>query len=88
MSCSLCDLEPKTEQIHKDHVCSVVICETCGVPMVVYRKHKQKAPKEHLNLMENALERYAKEFYGKKKFRIDKKQRSIKDHLHWHARSA
>jgi hypothetical protein len=38
-------------------------------------------------LMEDTLNKIAKEFYrDTTEFFIDKNQRNIKDHIHWHAR--
>ena len=36
--------------------------------------------------MEKQLIRVALEFYGEEEFFIDKQERKIPDHLHWHAR--
>jgi hypothetical protein len=36
--------------------------------------------------MERALQRVADKVFGRGNYFIDKKQRSILDHLHWHAR--
>ena len=36
--------------------------------------------------MENALEKVGEKKFGKGKFYIDKVQRQVPDHLHWHAR--
>ena len=36
--------------------------------------------------MENALRKVGEEKFGKDEFFIDKIQREVPDHLHWHAR--
>jgi len=41
---------------------------------------------EELKRMEDEVDYWAKMIYGEDRFFVDKKQRKIKDHLHWHIR--
>ena len=44
---------------------------------------------EYEELMESMLHKVAKKFYGNEyAYHIDKNQRKIPDHLHWHARKS
>jgi hypothetical protein len=43
-------------------------------------------PDSDVNTMETFLTECAEQFYGDTPFFIDKQQRSVLDHLHWHAR--
>jgi hypothetical protein len=55
--------------------------------MAVWKEHTMSIRKEYEELMESMLHKVAKEFYGNEyAYRIDKVQKAISDHLHWHAR--
>tara|TARA_A100001515_G_C4460283_1_gene173386 strand:- start:177 stop:350 length:174 start_codon:yes stop_codon:yes gene_type:complete len=55
--------------------------------MAVWKEHTMVIPKEYSELMEKMLHKVAKKFYGNEyAYHIDKNQRKIPDHLHWHAR--
>lgn len=86
-NCELCELEKKTEWIEEnpDFVC--MLCEQCDLPMVVYRKHSNFASNEVKNKMAESLSKAADKYIGKS-WVIDRKQRSVFYHLHWHARPA
>jgi hypothetical protein len=43
-------------------------------------------PKKDYQEMEEALFKIGEEKFGKGEFYIDKAQREVPDHLHWHAR--
>lgn len=45
-----------------------------------------RIPEESEYVMEEMLKNYAEKFYAHSNFYIDKQQRKISDHLHWHAR--
>jgi len=55
--------------------------------MIVYQAYHTMSisPRDEAD-MEKALQKVATKVHGKGKYSIDKKQRSIFDHLHWHAR--
>jgi len=55
--------------------------------MAVWRVgHTMDIPDKDAADMENALKKVGEEKFGGEKFFIDKVQRQIPDHLHWHAR--
>jgi len=51
-----------------------------------YRKHTMDISEKDATEMENALKKVGEEKFGKGEFFIDKVQRQVLDHLHWHAR--
>ena len=68
-------------------------CMSCFLPMVVwrgdhgyYRKHTMDISEKDATEMENALNKVGEEKFGEGEFFIDKVQRQVPDHLHWHAR--
>lgn len=89
MGCSLCRLERRTRWFYEDSDGRFVVigCDVCHVPMAVWWRHTMKISSRDCQEMTNALQKIAVDFYGTKDgWRIDKKQRKIPDHLHWHAR--
>jgi|TARA_Y100000296_G_scaffold9954_1_gene11465 hypothetical protein len=54
--------------------------------MIVWKDHTMSIPESDVNTMETFLTECAEQFYGDTPFFIDKQQRSIFEHLHWHAR--
>ena len=88
MTCELCKLHTIIH-LYEDHDPRWIIldCMSCVVPMVVWRaSHTMSISVKDYNEMEYALTCVADEKYGPGHYYIDKKQRSILDHLHWHAR--
>jgi hypothetical protein len=45
-ACELCDASRTTEWFHDDELCWVAECESCFVPMVVWRQHDPDPPEE------------------------------------------
>jgi hypothetical protein len=83
--CELCDAVPFTEWFHSDELCWVAECDSCGVPMVVWRRHDPNPPDDvreqlHARLRAVMHDRDADRFW------IDDTLRSIPDHYHAHAR--
>ena len=88
MTCELCKLHTIIH-LYEDHDPRWIIldCMSCVVPMVVWRaSHTMSVSTKDYNEMEYALINVADEKYGVGNYYIDKVQRSIPDHLHWHAR--
>ena len=54
--------------------------------MVVWKDHTMDVPEPDGQVMEAFLTEVANQFYGDKNYFIDKNQRDILDHIHWHAR--
>ena len=91
VNCELCQLEKNTDWYyeHKDFV--IIECDQCDQPMAVWRIHTLHITKEAEECMEKELCRVADDFFKDGQgsacaYYIDKKQRSIGTHLHWHAR--
>lgn len=71
--------EYRNEALLPEQVVIVVDCLTCGIPMIVLKRHTMKPN----NFERVHMEMVAKEIFGENiKFR--KQQRQIPDHLHWH----
>ena len=62
-------------------------CDSCLVPMVVWKEHTMYVPEPDEQMMKAFLIEVANQFYEGKNYFIDKNQRAVLDHLHWHARS-
>ena len=87
-NCDLCILEKKTKWYYEDKDVVVCDCIICRIPQVILRsEHSMNPSQEIQDKMERVLLEVSKEFYGEGvEFYIDKNQRKIPDHLHWHAR--
>ena len=86
MSCSLCILENKIN-IYEDNDKFIIIdCDTCLVPMSVWKEHTMTITEEDNEIMEKFLKLVANRKYGEDNYIITKDQRQIPDHLHWHSR--
>ena len=88
MSCALCnDPLPVIKRLYKDTKKFVVLdCMTCNLPMIVWKEHTMTVTQEMKEEMTNELKAIADEKFKKYMYYIDKKQNTIFDHLHWHAR--
>lgn len=84
--CELCEARRMTPWMYEDEFCFVAECESCGVPMVVLREHRVEVEEVELERMLERLAEAAREFYGERRFFIDKERRQIPDHFHAHAR--
>lgn len=83
--CELCEAARLTDWFYEDDVCWVAECESCDVPMVVWRVHDPSPPEEvkavlHARLAEVVAEHYTDEHY------VDDRLRTIPSHYHAHAR--
>ena len=86
MTCELCILADKTFVYIENDAFIVMNCQSCLVPMIVWKDHTMSIPEPDVNIMEIFLTECAEQFYSDTPFFIDKKQRAVLDHLHWHAR--
>lgn len=82
--CALCRLAAGRDRVtrvwYEDEVCVVVDCRTCGVPMVVVKRHVEVA-----GCRESAhMVRVAKRLFPGG--HIDFRKRSIPGHDHFHVR--
>jgi len=69
----------------EDDVCWVAECESCSVPMVVWKMHDPNPSSEVTAMMLDRLRVVADE-YGPDNYWIDDTLRTIPDHYHAHAR--
>ena len=87
--CDLCLLKRKTNVYIDNEYFIIMDCDSCHVPMVVWKEHTMDVPEPDEQMMKAFLIEVANQFYeswdGKGYF-IDKNQRDVLDHIHWHAR--
>lgn len=88
-SCELCEAAPLTERYYEDDECWVAECESCFVPMVVWKRHDPNPPEEvrvvllaRLSLVVDTHPSFA----GWSGHWLDANMRSIPAHFHVHAR--
>jgi hypothetical protein len=85
-SCELCEANPLTRWWFEDRLCWVAECESCGVPMVVWREHGSVPPPADVVAMIERLTSVAEEAFVNEEFFVDRRMRQIPDHFHAHAR--
>ena len=83
--CELCEAATFTERFHDGDLCWIAECESCSVPMVVWRVHRPDPPEEirrelHSRLREIVAAHFVDEIW------IDEQMRTIPSHYHAHAR--
>lgn len=89
--CDLCEARRKTCLYFSDNFMWVADCQSCSkkntpVPMGVIRRHTMAITKGEYSRLTAALAQAGAEVFGRGNFEIDRRQRSIKSHLHWHVR--
>ena len=85
--CQLCRLDRTTEWFVEETDFVVIECDQCDQPMAVWRRHTMEISEASAAAMEAALRGVADARLGAGNYYVDKKQRSITTHLHWHARA-
>lgn len=83
--CELCEAAPLTEWFYADDECWVAECESCAVPMVVWRCHDPDPPAAVKDRLLARLRDVTTARFGADHW-IDDRLRSIPDHYHAHAR--
>ena len=83
--CELCEATPFTEWFHSDEMCWIAECDSCAVPMVVWREH-DATPSAEVRAELHAKLTVVMESLDSGPFWIDDSLRSIPDHYHAHAR--
>ena len=83
--CELCEAAHMTEWFHEDDECWIAECESCGVPMVVWKAHDNAPPDDvkarlHAKLGVVVVTHFEYEHY------VDDNLRQIPEHYHAHAR--
>ena len=84
--CELCEAHPWSPWHHEDEICWVADCESCDLPMVVWKQHAVEPPPEVLEHLLAQLARVADSVLGEGAWRLDEVRRQIPDHFHAHAR--
>lgn len=77
--CELCELEKRTAWHYADGVIVICDCLTCGIPMLVFRRHGDIPLVEEHHARQKIIE-----LYGNRLVRVRMKARKILDHKHWH----
>ncbi len=89
-SCELCGIyeqrEIFTELRFEDDRIIIVDCMICRVPMAVAKQHDVPVPKAIEAWMEEKLREVADAVLGPENYHVDKHERLIPDHRHFHAR--
>lgn len=83
--CELCAAARFTEWFHEDDECWIAECESCSVPMVVWRVHDPEPP-EDVKAALHAKLRAVVEANFDGEMRVDDHLRTIPEHYHAHAR--
>ena len=83
--CELCEAARISEWFHEDEECWIAECESCGVPMVVWRNHDANPPEDVKVRLHERLAAVVAEHW-EMEVRIDDDMRTIPDHYHAHAR--
>ena len=89
IDCELCTLVNGniiTKKYYSNFLITVVDCKTCHTPMVVLNRHSLNPNNIELEKMITKAVEIGDRMFEEGKYVIDKNQRCIKDHLHWHIR--
>jgi len=85
--CELCEAARITPWHHEDDVCWIADCESCDVPVVVWKRHGADPDEASLEHMLATLAATADRVLGEGEWRLDRAMRQIPDHFHAHART-
>jgi hypothetical protein len=84
-TCELCQAARFTEWFHEDDECWIAECESCSVPMVVWKVHDPSPPDDvKARLHERLAAVMTREFSDEHV--VDDNLRTIPTHYHAHAR--
>lgn len=83
--CELCEAAKMSEWFYEDDECWIAECESCGVPMVVWRPHDPTPPSDVRSRLHDKLGEVVAQHFDFE-MRIDDNMRTIPDHYHAHAR--
>lgn len=88
--CELCEAARLTDWYFEDDRCWVAECESCSVPMVVWKRHDPNPPEEIRVELRRVLSSVVEEHFGwgspEDDWWFDDRLRSIPTHYHAHAR--
>jgi hypothetical protein len=83
--CELCQASRFTEWFHEDEECWIAECESCVVPMVVWKTHDHRPDDQTRQRLHDRLVEVVSRFFVDEVY-IDDNMRAIPDHYHAHAR--
>jgi hypothetical protein len=84
-ACELCQAARFTEWFYEDTECWIAECESCGVPMVVWRVHDPDPPEDVKAALHDRLASVMAEVFDGEHI-VDDNLRTIPSHYHAHAR--
>lgn len=84
-TCELCEAASLTERFFEDDLCWVAECESCWVPMVVWKRHDPNPPEEIRIVLLSRLREVVDVHFDFEPW-FDENMRSIPTHYHAHAR--
>lgn len=88
--CELCEAARLTEWFYEDDLCWVAECESCSVPMIVWKRHDPDPPEEVRVVLRRVLSSVVEGHIGwgslGSDWWWDDHLRSIPTHYHAHAR--
>ena len=85
-ACELCEAARLTERFYEDDVCWIAECESCSVPMVVWKRHDPDPPEEIRVVLSRKIAAIM-ESHFENDWWLDDNLRSIDHHYHAHART-
>ena len=83
--CELCEAAPLTERFYEDDDCWIAECESCSVPMVVWRVHDPEPPADVKAMLHAKLAAVIERHFENEHY-VDDNLRTIPTHYHAHAR--
>jgi hypothetical protein len=81
----LCEAARFTEWFYEDDECWIAECESCSVPMVVWKVHDPEPPADVKERLHDRLSAVVAEHVDAEHW-IDDNLRTIRGHYHAHAR--
>jgi spore maturation protein CgeB len=84
-TCELCQAARFTEWFYEDDECWIAECESCSVPMVVWRVHDPHPPEEVRAALHAKLAAVMADVFEDEHV-VDDNLRTIPTHYHAHAR--
>jgi hypothetical protein len=84
-TCELCQAAAITERFHQDDDCWIAECDSCWVPMVVWKRHDPAPSAEVKAVLHARLLEVVQRFFDYEPY-IDDNMRNIPGHYHAHAR--
>jgi len=85
-ACELCAAARFTEWFYEDEECWIAECESCSVPMVVWKVHDPAPAPEVVARLHERLDAVMAEHFCAN-YLIDDRLRTVPGHYHAHARA-